>query len=317
MTEKDDHRPLLARRELIAGAGLLAGVAASAAASTPAAAAAGSAADGPVSEASPIITTIASPRLPGFVYRHAFMFDFSAEGSASNRAWGGSGVYTANATSLLWASVEIPAGALIRDIEWYVRNNSGATVTAINRLWAAGTGTLGTGLGDTAIPAGPSIAAVRTVTTSTVWGPHPTGTKLALGLRTPTDASVQINGVRVGFSHGAGEVASLMTPVKAYDTRDGDGKFGKGETRQIALPASAGPAGITGVFVNVSALDGQPKGRLKIWPNGFAEPGAVTLYYDDRPTGAYVFVPTPPTRLLNVKATRPTHVSINVVSWVG
>lgn len=198
MTE--DDRPLLGRRDLIAG-GLLG--AAATAAMTGEAEARSSSVDvsgNRRSEASPVGSTIASPKKPRYVYRHSSMFDFTAEGPSSNRAWGGSGVYTADSSSLLWTSVEIPDGALVREIEWYVLNTSANSINALGRIWRAGTGTLGVAIKDTTIQVGTTITATLSLVSSSTWGPHPTGTKLMLAIRTPTDASVQINGVRVGFS---------------------------------------------------------------------------------------------------------------------
>lgn len=198
----DDERPLLGRREMIAG-GLLAGATATAA-MTGEAEARPTSIDSPSdrrSEASPVTTTIASATKPRYIYRHCFMFDFTPEGPASNRAWGGYGAYTQGSTSLLWASIEIPPDTLVREIEWYVRNASTSPINALGRIWRAGTGALVTTIADTTIPVGTAITASLSIVGQSTWGPHPTGTKLALSVRTPTDGTVQINGVRVGFSY--------------------------------------------------------------------------------------------------------------------
>ena len=114
------HGPF-SRRGLMLGAGAAAAVVGTAlAGAQPAAAepgngktAVGNALD-PTVDGSPVDTSLGSAAQSGFTYRTVSMFDFTPEASASPRAWGGYGTYTANAASFLWASIEIPAGALIR-----------------------------------------------------------------------------------------------------------------------------------------------------------------------------------------------------------
>src|SRR5690606_1052772 len=124
MTHESDE-PNHARRGFLIGAGAVATLAAASGTATDAEAApAATTVTASAPQASPVANTIASPPLNGRLYRYQQMFDFSCESATAQRTWGGFGVYSGNTASLNWASVDIPAGALIRDIEWYVRNNS-------------------------------------------------------------------------------------------------------------------------------------------------------------------------------------------------
>ena len=102
--DDDDDRPSLARRELIAG-GLLAGAALATVSAEPARAArpASGAAGDPSSvgpQLSPLNSTIASPTISGYSYRHKYFFDFSVEAPGAERRYVGFGCYSTIASFL-------------------------------------------------------------------------------------------------------------------------------------------------------------------------------------------------------------------------
>jgi hypothetical protein len=310
----------VARRRLLAGAG--AGAAALvglAAASGPAAAdsdtAAGSTEDADIN-ATPVTSTLASAAISGYAYRTASFFDFSPEGT-STRAWGGYGCYTTT-SDYLWASVDLPAGARVRDIEWYVYNATGSTYTGLGRVWTAGDGSLFSPLVDVPMTSGSGIRAFRASISSANYGPFPQGCKVLLGISSPSSGSLQVNGARVGFTHGAGTTGLLPTPVRAYDSRVSGGKFSAGSTRTVTLPSSVAPVGTTGLFANVIAASPEADGRLKIWPGSSSGTNCSAIsYVEGNTTTNAQLIGLSSSRQIKIWASSATHVVIDVSGAVG
>ncbi len=66
-------------------------------------------------------------------------------------------------------------------------------------------------------------------------GPYPHGTRLIAYVNTPTGGTVQINGVRLGFTLGALNPVMLTNPSRFYDSRT-HGALAGGTTRTITVP---------------------------------------------------------------------------------
>ncbi len=272
------------------------------------------AAGGPARRATTVTSTIASAPVSGWTYRFASFFDFSTEGTGV-RSWGGYGTYSTT-SDYLWTSVDVPAGALVRDIEWYVYNASGSTYTCLNRLWEAGNGSLFTSLGDTQVPSGTGIRAVRTVVPSSTYGPYPNGIKVTLGLATPSSGSVQVNGVRVGMSN-AGSLGTLAKPIRVYSTRAGGGKLRKGKTRTITLPPSTISPGVGAVLLHIR-VDGVKKpGTLTVWPGDGARPGQTIGYAKNDAIIEALTVGISSARQLKLSSSQNAHVAVDLVGIVG
>ncbi|WP_375426362.1 hypothetical protein [uncultured Friedmanniella sp.] len=309
----------LGRRSLMLGAGAAAVVAGAALTARPAEAAPRSAAHGGTkAQASPVTTTLASAPISGYTYHHASWLDFQLESGSGGRSWGGYGAYgTASAT--LWATLEIPAGALVRDVEWYVRNTSAGPSSGLARIWAAGTGTLYSTLVDTPIPVGSGgVVATRSVVRADAYGPHPLGTKLALGISTTSDAAIQVNGVRVGFSQGAGSTGLLPTPVRAYDSRLSEGRLDGGSVRTITLPASVVRPGTSGVIVNLTSVGSVASGYLKAYSASSPAPAVSALNYQAGTTVANAaVVGVSSSRRIKIYASKATHVIVDIAGTIG
>jgi len=218
----------------------------------------------------------------------------------------------------MWATVEIPAGALVRDIEWYVYNNSGSTVSALGRIWAAGTGTLFSTLADTSIVSGSGVVARRSIVSSANYGPHPLGTKITLGLNTAGAGNVQVNGARVGFTQGAGAVGLLTSPIRAYDSRVTGGKLVAGSTRTITLSSSFIRPGTSGVIINIAAVSADANGYLRVYPGNAGAPEASTLNYQEaRSVANMVMVGISSSRQIKVYASQSVHVILDVTGTIG
>ena len=306
----------VARRHLLTGAGVAAVAGLVAAGASPALADADTAAGGNVSDDTPVTPTVGSAAISGYAYRYASMFDFLPESTSVQRFWGGWGAYTSSGTTM-WASMDIPAGARVRDLEWYVYNTSGSPVSCVGRVWAAGVGTLNYLAVDTQASSGTGVRAFRTAVPSSTYGPFPMGSKLQLGFNCFAAASSQINGVRVGFSNGAGAIGMLSSPVRAYDSRE-HSKLSAGATRTITLPTSVCPAGTTAVSANVIVVAAEGAGQLKVWPGHVSSTSSVAVNYLEGVTASNAqLVGVSASRKIRVWSSKKAHVVIEVSGTVG
>lgn len=229
---------------------------------------------------SPVTSGSGSSPVSGFTYRTLSMYDFFPFWPDSKRQWNGYGTHCIGVAGPLRGSVEIPAGALVRDVEYYVSNNSGNNVVPFAAIYVPGSGTITViGAQPTISSSGSGIQVHRAEITSANWGPYPIGTRLIVNVDTPVNGLVQVNGARVGFSGGAGSVGLLPGPVRVYDSRETGGALAAGSGRTITLPPSVVPPGATGVLVNVTAV-GIGWGFLKIYPAGAAEPAVSSINFN-------------------------------------
>ncbi len=283
------------------------------------AASAGSAQAGPssnvksvASAASPVTSTIASPALSGYAYRTAWYFDFlPLDPSTIARTFSGTGgIYAAG---VLEASIEIPAGALLRDVEWYVANSSGSSATFSCAIWTPANGYITTFAPASVPSSGGAPTATRVLTTSDNWGPYPDGSKIVL--YAPTASNILLNGVRLGFTGGGLEVNVRPVPVKIYDSVTTGGKFAAAETRTISL-AGISP-GTTAAILRIITKTSTANGSIKVYPANQAEPdvGAATIIANAEGIGE-ITVPVIASRQIKLKPSRAAHVRVDLVGWL-
>jgi hypothetical protein len=325
MSPEQDPVAAVGRRGLIIGAGAAALIA-GAAAVQPAAAKPTSPHGSEVithprsADGSPITTTIASAPLSGYSYRTVSMYDFEPFYAASQKTWGGSGIYTAGTSGPVRASVEIPPGALVRDVEYYIYNNSGSPQVPDTYLFVAGTGPISSIFPTkVSVPSSGSITATRAVVPAATYGPYPLASRLLVSLTTPTTGTVQINGARVGFTQGTGDIGLLSTPYRAYDSRVTGGKLAAGATRTVTLPSSIVVPGTNGVIVNLTAVNGEANGYLKLFSAAAAEPTSSAVNFSG--SGASIanglIVAVSSGRQINIKANQNVHFVVDVTGTVA
>jgi hypothetical protein len=266
----------------------------------------------------PITSTIASAHLAGIHYEYRAQFDFQPESDQASSKFGGNGVYSVGAPTSMWTSVELPRGAQVYDVEWYLYNTSGSAISSGAWIWTAGSGYLNHQIATTTTSTGTGIRAARTVVAGTANGPYPAGCRLLLTAYTPTTGNVQINGVRVGFKPGAMGTQLLATPVRAYDSRAG-APFAPDETRTISL-ASAIPAGAVGALVSLSVTGAQNRGTLRLGAGG-ATPTATAIQWsrtgDQVTTAANTALSAARTiAVKSVGSTGDAHVIVDVVGFL-
>lgn len=269
--------------------------------------------------ASPVTSTIASAPVSGWTYRTVSMYDFFPFYPQAQRTWGGWGVYSAGTGSPMRATMEIPPGALVRDVEYYIYNNSSSQQSGSAYLFTPGSGFISSLSADASVAPNSGLIAARAATTSDSWGPFPIGARLVLSLSTPTDGTVQINGARVAFSGGAGATGLLNSPVRAYDSRAHDGKIASGATRTITLPASIVGPGTAAVILNVTAVNATAGGYLNIYSAAGSEPTASALNYrgDGSATANGMVVAVSNARQIKIKASSAVQVIVDVTGVIA
>lgn len=144
---------------------------------------------------------------------------------------------------------------------WYASNTS-ATVWGLG-IWGAGHGMLTPVIPPSLLAAGTgAVKATRIAVPSSVNGPYPAGTRIATWMETPPDASVQVNGVRLGFTHGALNQVMRESQVRVYDSRSHSPLNG-GTSRTISL-ANWLPPGAQAATLALSVLNSRGGGVLSV-----------------------------------------------------
>jgi hypothetical protein len=211
------------------------------------------------------LTTISSAPQANVSYQFRSFWDFlPADTLAAGRTWGGSGMYTSVSLDALVATFDAPPGAVLHDVEWYVANTV-ALSWGVD-LWAAGSGT-GVGVTTGTIAAGTgAITAHKFSVPSSANGPYPAGTRIIPFITTSTNGTVQVNGVRLGFTNGALSTVLRGSPVRAYDSRS-HSHLGGGTSRTVSL-SSWLPAGAQAAVLSLSVLNTHGSGVLQVSPAG-------------------------------------------------
>ena len=189
------------------------------------------------------------------------------------RKFGGGGFYTSAASNYLAATFDLPPGAVLHDLEWYVSNTAAMTVYA--NVWQSSQAFLDT-FWSTTIAAGSGVTAHRFVIPTAVNGPYPHGTRLMVAAGTPSDGSSLINGVRAGFSNAPTSPVLLSSPVRAYDSRTSGGVLAAGHSRTVSLAGHI-PAGALGAIVNITVTGTAVSGFLTLYAAGTPAPATSAI----------------------------------------
>jgi hypothetical protein len=261
----------ISRRSAIAGLGLASGAAALGIATPAAAAPAPPPPHGPMrphtvpGEISPISS---APEM-GVSYAFRSWDDFFPEDDLLyGRRFGGDGFYTSGASNYLAATFDLPPGALLHDLEWYVSNTAVMTVYA--NIWQSSHAFLDTFWSAT-IDAGSGVTAHRFVLPTAVNGPYPHGTRLMVAAGTSSNGSNLLNGVRAGFTHAPTSPVLLPSPVRGYDSRANGGVLRGGQSRTVSLAGHI-PAGALGAIVNITVTGTAGTGFLMLYAAGTPKP---------------------------------------------
>lgn len=222
---------------------------------------------------------------PGTTYQTYSGVEFQPRTSALTYANAGGGalavVATASASSLFTLKVELPQGATLTQVIWYVTDdNASASASmytsrylpsddALTDVTSSFTSFAGASPTRQAITATPASAVVVDNTAATYL--------LQVGLGSTTGMTLW--GARVGFTTAAPSFYPL-TPTRVYDSRFGDGALALSQSRTIsianAISLSTGavtvpnfvPAGARAVSYNLTITQTVGFGYLQLYPAG-------------------------------------------------
>lgn len=277
---------IVTRRALLGGLGAGgAAVVAGAAAAEPVGAAPATGATGPARFASAgaaaalvPATSMASPELPGITYDYVSMVRFRPH--IASTAWlYEDGIWAGNEDfmneddpgGVLVASVPVPRGAQLHDVEWYVINEWATAITVTAQAWTPGRTIVGAdqAIAETEVPPAPGMQLVQMVLPPDLADAWPGVASVELGVTTPIGGQVQINGARVGFSSAPQSIVMLDRPVRVYDSRSSGGALKPNTSRVISLGAAV-PATAGGALVSLSITAARGTGTLRVGRAGVA-----------------------------------------------
>ena len=134
---------------------------------------------------------------------------------------------------------------------------------------------------------------------------------------------------------GRGQLAPAVTsnvllpvPLRAYDSRQGDGKLQAGQTRTIGLSTGkdaggnneiAVPPGATAALVNLTVTDTEAAGFVKMYSAAISEPATSSINWSD--TGQNLAVSTPVAidgegRIKLTGGVNATNVVVDVIGYI-
>lgn len=233
-------------------------------------------------EAQPSLLAAATPSKPksGYVYRSASFLDFHTLGFGSERTIGAVGAYE-NTAIAMSATVDLPAVALIRDVEFYFLNNSAGELMRFGaEVWSPGVAN--GDLDQLVYGEWGSSSAMQTHRLDVPiaqQGPYPAGAKLLISFLANGNPDMQMNGARVGLIAG-GAISMRSVPYRAYDTRTAAGGILTGGThRAVTFAASVTPPGTSAVIVNLTAVGASANGFLRAYATDVAMPTTSSLNF--------------------------------------
>lgn len=326
---------IVTRRALLGGLGAgsvaLAGgaAAAGAAGASPAVATPGTAA---VPSGAPPVTSAASPHQPGisYVYRTGHEFQLIGASTVRLAEWGVAlgnedpGDMDFGARGEFVASVEVPAGSLLYDLEFYVFSEVADAVRVTAYMWVPGVGPaedlgFGSWLIPPTDPSEPGVVPLRVPVPGDRVGPWPEGSRLLLVAFMENVAGVGLDGARVGFSQAPRQLMMLTDPVRVYDSRTTGGALVPNALRVIPL-GGAVPTSAAGALVSLSITASQGTGTLRAGRAGVS-PTATALQWSrtgDKVTNLVSTGISADQEMVvqSISATGATHVIAEVVGYL-
>ena len=223
----------------------------------------------------PTGTRIGSAPIGGYTYLYRSYMDFQPF-TGGTWTYTGTGIWCSQGSGQLGSGIDLPPGAYLRDIEFYVAGSTTGSVAAY--FWTTGSAGVDI-LGSLSVPStGDVLVARRLTIPSTMTGPYSLGGRLLVWATTAS--TFRLNGARVGLSSLPTGTTLLATPTRVIDSRTGGGtKIGNGQTRIHDL-ASRIPAGATGAVLNVSVTSGEKSGGVAVYNTGSSAPSGSALYYN-------------------------------------
>ncbi len=257
-----------------------------------------------------------SDPLSGYSYRGVSFADFQPVGEDNWRLLAATGF--SSSAGIMMATLDIPAGAILRDVEWYYFN-PGAGVELSAAVWRPGIFTLAKA-SVTNYPASSGPQVRRIVIPSTYQVAYSAGSKLILTfISNSAPQNAEIVGARAGFS-GGGAVSLRDVPYRVYDSRNpAAGILPAGKTRTIAVPLAIAPPGSSGLVINLAAVGASANGYLRVYGAHAAAPTTSSINFGGQ--GAAIanglLVGLSGNRLINVYASATVHFIVDVLGTLS
>ena len=255
--------------------------------------------------------------LSGYTYRSASFMDFHPIEEDNWRRSGNDGTF---ATGLImFAAIDVPAGAVPRDVEWYFTKTASGSVEVAAGIWMPGlfdfnyflienygSSVVGQSTRRTPVPAGQQYV-------------YPAGARMIFAFIGNGNPAPEIVGARAGFT-GGGAVTMRDVPYRAYDSRtQAAGILGSGQTRTVGIPTSVVPVGTSAVIINLTALGASNNGYLRAYAAHAAAPTTSSINFAG--SGAAIanglLVGVSSNGLLKVYASTTAHFIVDVLGTVS
>jgi hypothetical protein len=194
-----------------------------------------------------------------------------------------------------------------------VVNLTGTRADGGTRLSAYPAGTAWPGTSSVNVQRGSSAAALVVV---------PVGSQGSITIRNGGSNALDVVADVVGYytTAAAGHGFRPVSPRRALDSRrNGGAPFGSGEVRTLQLAGRSGvPEDARGVLVNVTTTRQEAGGYVTAAPSITSRPATSTVNFRAGESVANrAMVALSPTGSIDLYASRPTHVVIDVVGWFG
>lgn len=317
--DKAQHPAALARRRLLLGTGATALVASGALRNADIA----EAKTGPprdrifgLSDGSKAAAQRSNP-ISGYTYRSASFMDFHPIEEDNWRRNGSDGNFATG--TILFATIDVPAGAVPRDVEWYFTKTAATSIEVAAGIWMPGVFDFNYFIIENYGPSVVGQSTRRTPVPAAHQFVYPAGARMILAYIGGGNPAPEIVGARAGFT-GGGAVTMRDVPYRAYDSRtQAAGILGAGQTRTVGMPTSVVPLGTSAVVINLTAVGASNNGYLRAYAAHVAAPTTSSINFSG--TGAAIanglLVGVSGNGLLRVYASTTVHFIVDVLGTVG
>ena len=212
------------------------------------------------------------PTTAGLTYATFGMFAFQPNLFVNGYSASGTGCFCSTTDGYLVASLTLPTGAIVKEVNFTGQNSSGAAASFFVERYQIDTG-MGTTIADVSIPSGGAVIQSGMVAVNHVVDPGYTYDAAVF-----SSSMVRMFSCRVGYAGPFG-FFPLDPQVRKLDTRlpgPLTGKFQSGQTRTLKLTPEL-PAGATAALLNVTVTATASGGFLSLFPAGTTWPGTSSI----------------------------------------
>ena len=209
---------------------------------------------------------------PGLTYATFGMFAFQPNDSARGFIASGTGSYCNISPGHVVANLQLPTGALIKEVQFAGENSSGVPMDYFIERYSLTTG-FATVISSVTIPTGGTVLQSGSATPA-----HVVDADYSYDAAVYSSSSVRMYSCRIGYAGPFGFMP-VDPQVRKLDTRlpgPLTGKFLAGQTRTLALTPQL-PPGAAAALLNVTVTNTVAGGFLTLFPTGTTNPGTSSI----------------------------------------